>query len=258
MVCKPSPVFGCKMKHNKSSRAKVHFLPAAVVAGGSSLWIKEMQPSFFPPWVQTMYRLKSGVILRWLVRRASVWRQREEEDSCEAVSRSAVWVMIEVQLLFKPTGTLETQGWQLQAKTVHVGESTEIIVGITIHLHKHTILFFSFFLLCGKLDMGVFKHANVHFLPQTYPIFQKSNEKIERISFSLLFFSITPTSQSTTDTHGDWSVPQNYSCFWKLIKKQNNKALGLGCDMLAITGKCCLLNSAKFKVSKLEKNEEET
>lgn len=53
--------------------------------------------------------------------------------------------MIEVQLLFKPTGTLETQGWQLQAKTVHVGESTEIIVGITIHLHKHTILFFSFF-----------------------------------------------------------------------------------------------------------------
>lgn len=48
MVCKPSPVFGCKMKHNKSSRAKVHFMPAAVVAGGSSLWIKEMQPSFFP------------------------------------------------------------------------------------------------------------------------------------------------------------------------------------------------------------------
>lgn len=100
---------------------------------------------FFPPWVQTMYRLKSSVILRWLVRRASVWRQREEEDSCGAVPRSAVWVMIEVQLLFKPTGTLETQGWQLQAKTVHVGESTEIIVGITIHLHKRTILFFSFF-----------------------------------------------------------------------------------------------------------------
>lgn len=45
--------------------------------------------------------------------RTSVWRQREEEYSCGAVSRSAVWVMIEVQLLFKPTGTLETQGWQL-------------------------------------------------------------------------------------------------------------------------------------------------
>lgn len=113
--------------------------------------------------------------------------------------------------------------------------------------------FLFLFLLCGKLDMGVFEHANVHFLPQTYPIFQKSKEKIERISFFLLFFSITPTSQSTTDTHRDWLVPQNYSCFWKLIKKQNNKALGLGCDMLAITGKCCLLNSAKFKVSKLEK-----
>lgn len=116
--------------------------------------------------------------------------------------------------------------------------------------------FLFLFLLCGKLDMGVFEHANVHFLPQRYPIFQM--KKLKEFPFLYFVFSITPTSQSTTDTHGDWSVPQNYSCFWKLIKKQNNKALGLGCDMLAITGKCCLLNSAKFKVSKLEKNEEES
>lgn len=73
----------------------------------------ESVPSCGPDNVQTTIPAEVIIVMRQLIRATFLCRQREEEDSCRTVSRSAVRAMNEVLSPFKPAVTLETQRWCL-------------------------------------------------------------------------------------------------------------------------------------------------